>query len=96
MGKLFFFFAHSLERVITREWGIFQDLFFDGASVRLSICFCHRYSGARLEEIGERFCMSDAAETEAIRRVKISSESDDPAIRELLGRVEKRCRDVCG
>lgn len=62
---------------------------------KVSIYFCHRYSGARLREIGERFRMSDAAITQASRRMKIASESD-VILRKLLVQVEKKLRNVCG
>jgi len=77
---------NTVEKVIGKD---------DPLSRKVSIYFCHRYSGARLKEIGERFGMSDAAITLASRRVKISSESD-VTLRKLLDRVGKRLRDVCG
>jgi REP element-mobilizing transposase RayT len=77
---------NTVEKVIGKD---------DPLSRKVSIYFCHRYSGARLKEIGERFGMSDAAITQASRRVKISSESD-VTLRKLLDRVGKRMRDVCG
>lgn len=65
----------------------------DPLSRKVCIYFCHRYSGARLREIGERFGMSDAAITQASRRIKIASESN-VALRKLLERVEDRMRNV--
>jgi putative transposase len=62
---------------------------------KVSIYFCHRYSGARLKELGERFGMSDAAITQASRRMKIASESD-VTLRKLIDLVEKSLRDVSG
>jgi putative transposase len=44
---------------------------------KVSIYFCHRYSGARLREIGERFSLSDAAVTQASRRMRVASENDE-------------------
>ena len=67
----------------------------DPLSRKVCIYFCHRYSGARLKEIGERFGMSDAAITQASRRMKIASESD-PTLHKLFDRVEKRLKDVLG
>jgi putative transposase len=77
---------NTVEKVIGKD---------DPLSRKVSIYFCHRYSGARLKEIGERFGMSDAAITQASRRVKSSSASDI-TLRKLLDRVGKRLRDVCG
>ena len=45
-------------------------------SRNVSIYFCHRYSGARLREIGERFCLSDAAVSQASRRLRVAYEND--------------------
>lgn len=44
---------------------------------KTSLYFCHRYSGARLREIGERFGLSDAAVTQASRRMRVASENDE-------------------
>jgi chromosomal replication initiation ATPase DnaA len=45
-------------------------------SRNVSIYFCHRYSGARLREIGDRFGMSDAAVSQASRRLRVVYEND--------------------
>jgi REP element-mobilizing transposase RayT len=55
----------------------------------VSIYFCHRYSGARLQEIGERFGLSDAAVAQASRRLRIAAEGDE-SVRGLLVRVAKK------
>lgn len=64
-----------------------------GSSVKLtrnvSIYFCHRYSGARLREIGERFGLSDAAVAQASRRLRIAAESDE-RVRNMLDQVAKK------
>jgi putative transposase len=44
---------------------------------KVSLYFCHRYSGARLREIGEQFSLSDAAVTQASRRMRVASENDE-------------------
>lgn len=77
----------TLEEMITaieREMGAQGSL-----SRNVTIYFCHRYSGARLREIGERFGLSDAAVSQASRRVRVASEKD-AAIRKLLARVAKK------
>ena len=43
---------------------------------KASLYFCHRHSGASLREIGERFGLSDAAVTQASRRIRVASEND--------------------
>lgn len=57
-------------------------------SLTRNVCifFCHRYSGARLREIGERFGLSDAAVAQASRRLRVTSERD-ATVREMLNRV---------
>jgi REP element-mobilizing transposase RayT len=56
---------------------------------KVSLYFCHRYSGARLREIGERFGLSDAAVTQASRRLRVASESDDTLRKRLDEMVVK-------
>ena len=58
-------------------------------SRNVSIYFCHRYSGARLREIGDRFGLSDAAAAQASRRLRVACENDD-AVREQLEQI--RCK----
>ena len=48
----------------------------ESLSRNISIYFCHRYSGARLQEIGERFGLSAAAAAQASRRLRVASETD--------------------
>lgn len=55
----------------------------------VGIYFCHRYSGARLKEIGERFGLSDAAIAQASRRLRVAVESDEK-VRSLIERVVKK------
>lgn len=47
------------------------------ATKKLSLHFCHRYSGASLREIGELFKMGDAAVCQASRRIMQRAEQDD-------------------
>jgi putative transposase len=56
---------------------------------KVSIYFCHRYSGARLREVGERFGMSDAAVTQASKRLRAACDNDAD-LRKLLRKVGKK------
>lgn len=58
---------------------------------KVGIYFCHRYSGARLREIGERFGLSDAAITQASRRIKVAYESDE-TVRKVLDKVDAKLK----
>lgn len=58
---------------------------------KISIYFCHRISGARLREIGERFGMSDAAVTQASRRMRVAYEKDE-ALRKLFDEVKAKLK----
>ena len=44
---------------------------------KLSLYFCHRYSGANLREIGERFAMSDSAVCQVSRRILLRAQQDE-------------------
>ena len=57
---------------------------------KASLYFCH-YSGARLREIGERFGLSDAAVTQASRRMRVASENDE-ALRKRLDEIEVKLK----
>lgn len=58
-------------------------------SRKVSIYFCHRFSGARLREVGERFNMSDAAITQASKRVRVAAERDGN-VRKMLDQIAKK------
>jgi len=60
-------------------------------SRKATIYFCHRYSGARLREIGERFGLSDAAVAQASRRLRVAAEHDEE-LRGALKRVAEKLR----
>jgi putative transposase len=74
----------ELLSVIEKELGEQESL-----KRNVSIYFCHRYSGARLREIGERFGLSDAAVSQASRRVRVASEKDS-TVRKLLERIARK------
>jgi REP element-mobilizing transposase RayT len=60
----------------------------DGLSRNLAIYCCQNYSGAKLNEIGERFGISDAAVSQASRRLALKAETDQQ-LKDTLGRLEK-------
>jgi putative transposase len=43
---------------------------------KVSIFFCHRYSGAKLKEIGEKFGIGDGAITQTSKRLLLQAEKD--------------------
>lgn len=53
---------------------------------KLCLYFCHRYSGAKLREIGELFKMSDAAVCQVSRRIMQRAEQDE-GVRESMEKV---------
>ena len=59
----------------------------------VSIYGCQKYSGAKLKDIGERFGISDAAVSQASRRVAFKTETDQQ-LQEMLDRVETLLRDA--
>ena len=67
----------EVERVVGHD----EDL-----ARKLSLHFCHRYSGAKLREIGVRFQMSDAAVCQVSRRIMLRAK-EDAGVRELMERV---------
>jgi REP element-mobilizing transposase RayT len=54
---------------------------------KVSIYCCQKYSGAKLKEIGEQFRISDAAVSQANRRLKIRA-GTDMELRKMLCRME--------
>lgn len=55
---------------------------------KLSLHFCHCYSGATLREIGERFNIGDAAVCQASRRIAQRAELDE-GVKESMKRVSQ-------
>lgn len=65
-----------------------------GALLRnVSIYGCQKYSGAKLKDIGARFGISDAAVSQASRRVTLKAETDQQ-LKKVLDRAETLLRDV--
>jgi putative transposase len=56
---------------------------------KVSLYFCHRYSGAPLREIGERFSMGTAAVSQASKRLRAAYEKD-AALKKLMSLVGKK------
>ena len=55
---------------------------------KVSMYLCHRYSGAMLREIGERFDVGASAVSQGSRRMRIKITEDEA----LRGEVERLCR----
>ncbi len=53
----------------------------------IGIYCCHRYSGAKLKEIGDHFGISGAAVSQASRRLVLKAETD-PRLKKLIKRLE--------
>jgi hypothetical protein len=53
----------------------------------IDIYCCHRYSGAKLKEIGDHFGISGAAVSQTSRRLVLKAETD-PQIKKLIKRLE--------
>lgn len=60
---------------------------------QVSLYGCQHYSGVKLKDIGARFGISDAAVSQASRRVALRAETD-PQLKKMLDRVERRLRNV--
>jgi len=65
----------------------------DGLTRNISIYCCQKFSGAKLNEIGNRFGISDAAVSQASRRLGLKAEKDQQ-LKKMLGRVEVILRSV--
>jgi putative transposase len=59
----------------------------------ISLYCCQKYSGAKLTDIGERFWISDAAVSQASRRLALKAETDQQ-LKEMLDRVETLLRNI--
>ena len=59
----------------------------------VSIYCCQKYSGAKLKDIGARFGISDAAVSQASRRLACKAETDQQ-LKEMLDRVDTLLRHV--
>lgn len=76
----------TLDEIVTTASQQIKD---DALSKKVSIYFCHRYSGAHLREIGERFEMSDAAVSQASKRLRAAYEND-AALKKIMSRIGKK------
>ena len=78
----------AIIRTVTMELGARDAL------VRnVSLYGCQKYSGATLKDIGARFGISDAAVSQASRRVALRAETD-PHLKKLLDRIETLLRNI--
>jgi REP element-mobilizing transposase RayT len=59
----------------------------------ISIYCCQKFSGAKLKEIGEHFGISDAAVSQASRRLALKAEKDQ-VLKKLIGRLEAKLVSV--
>jgi len=59
----------------------------DELTRNMSIYCCQKYSGARLKEIGERFGISDAAVSQASRRLALKA-GKDQELKKVIDSVE--------
>lgn len=59
----------------------------------LSIYCCQKFSGAKLKEIGEQFGISDAAVSQASRRLTLKAETDQ-VLKKLIRRLEAKLVSV--
>ena len=59
----------------------------------ISIYFCRKYSGAKLKEVGERFGISDAAVSQASRRL-VLKEGKDQQLKKMIGCIEGILRSI--
>ena len=59
----------------------------------VSLYCCQKYSGAKLKDIGARFGISDAAVSQASRRLALKAETDQQ-LKEMLDRAETLLRNV--
>ena len=73
----------TMEEIVKEAESVFADN--EKLARQASIYFCHKYSGLRLREIGERFNVRDTAISETSRRFIRKLEADG----ELRGKVEK-------
>ncbi len=78
----------GIDEIITAVAGVIKEA---TLAKKACIYYCHRYSGARLREIGARFGLSDAAITQASRRMRIACEKDE-TLRKLFEEVEARLK----
>ena len=59
----------------------------------VSLYGCQQYSGAKLKDIGERFGISNAALSQASRRLACKADTDQH-LKKMLDRVETLLRNV--
>jgi chromosomal replication initiation ATPase DnaA len=74
----------SLDLIISTVKSVAEE---DNAvTIRMSIYLCHRYSGPKLKEIGERFGVGESAVSQTSRRFSASLK-EDTSLREEVEQV---------
>ena len=56
---------------------------------QLKLFLCHRYSGMKLREIGDRFSVGESAVTQASRRIQLKLKNDKQ-LNKLILKIEKK------
>jgi putative transposase len=79
----------SIDRIIEMTKGSFGDN--ERLAEKAAICLCHKYSGTKLREIGERFGVKDSAVSQSSRRFMMELDKD----KELKKTVDKLIKNLC-
>ena len=80
----------SMDEIITR---VKEEPVDEKLLRNISIYCCQKFSGARLKEVGEHFGISDAAVSQASRRLALKAE-EDQALKKMIRRLEAKLRRV--
>lgn len=81
----------SLDAVLESVRGTFKED--SSLAKKVSIYLCHRYSGARLKEIGEKFGISASGVSQVSRRLA-GQIKEDGQLRKVVDGIHKRLKDV--
>ena len=73
----------TLDTIIQAVQGV---LYTDKVSVKASIYLCHKYSGAKLKEIGARFGIGESAVSQTSRRFALQMQ-EDKGLSEVVGKL---------
>lgn len=75
----------SMDRIVQTVQGVIKD---EKLAVKAGIYFCHRFSGAKLKEIGQRYGIGESAVSQASRRFMLQMEEN-----KALGKVVEKIAD---
>jgi len=81
----------SLEAIIEEAGGCFVES--KQLATKAGIYICHKYSGARLKEIGERFGIGESAVSQASKRFAVKM-AEDADLRNLVDKLHAKLRNV--